>query len=373
MKNRTFAVSLLATTALLSSPVLAAEKIKVEVGGFMEQWFGYVDQDRVSVGGGVAGQADNGGFDQKSDTEIHFMGSMVADNGLTFGFEVQLEGNTDGDQIDDSFAYVEGGFGRAEIGARDGAAVLMQYVAPNVGIGLNSGDQSSWVANLTAGSTSSAFYTTFLYLGDDQSQKLTYFSPRISGFQIGASYTPEFRQDDSGLVPGTGGVYRNGYQVGINFVETFGGFDVALAAGYAAASNPNSAAGFEDAKGYSFGANIGFGGFTVGASYANTDGNDGVGGNAATSIDGHGYDVGISYTTGPASISLTYYYGEVEGAIATPGEDTQKSLMLSGSYDLGPGVSAVASIFGSKFEGDAAGSADDNEGIAGVGGIVLSF
>lgn len=44
--------------------------------------------------------------------------------------------------------------------------------------------------------------------------------------------------------------------------------------------------------------------------------------------------------------------------------------MLSGAYDLGPGVTALGSIFRTEFESD---SGADNEGWAVVTGITLSF
>src|SRR3546814_2145757 len=93
---------LLGTTALVaagmmaSTPVLAAEKISVRVGGYMEQWFGYSSVDDR------AGR-DLDGFNHTSDSEIHFVGSTTLDNGIEFGVNVQLEANSNsGDQIDES-------------------------------------------------------------------------------------------------------------------------------------------------------------------------------------------------------------------------------------------------------------------------------
>ena len=77
--------SLLATTALaalgavaVAGPAVAAEKIKVSVGGYMEQWFGFADNKN-----NVAPNTD--GFDQQSDGEIHFKGSTTLDNGIKVG------------------------------------------------------------------------------------------------------------------------------------------------------------------------------------------------------------------------------------------------------------------------------------------------
>ena len=79
---------LLGTTALVAVGVIGAPvaqaQIELGVGGFMEQYFGYGSSDIE----------DRDHFDQKSDSEIIFSGSTTLDNGLQFGVNVQLEGNT---------------------------------------------------------------------------------------------------------------------------------------------------------------------------------------------------------------------------------------------------------------------------------------
>ena len=56
--------AIVAAGMIVSAPsAIAAEKMKLKVGGYMEQWFGYVSADDVD------GQ-DYGGFDIKSDAEI---------------------------------------------------------------------------------------------------------------------------------------------------------------------------------------------------------------------------------------------------------------------------------------------------------------
>jgi outer membrane protein OmpU len=50
----------------------------------------------------VNGQ-DLDGVDQKSDSEVWFKGLTTLVNGLSVGINVQLEANSTGDQIDESF------------------------------------------------------------------------------------------------------------------------------------------------------------------------------------------------------------------------------------------------------------------------------
>src|SRR3546814_18843321 len=118
--------------------------------------------------------------------------------------------------------------------------LLMHYAAPDVGFGLNDSDIADWVINPSGGDADSAFESTYLYIGDDKATKITYFTPRLAGFQLGASFVPEYERDNNDLAAGD--IYKNGFAFGANFVETFGEFDIALAAGYVRAEQPAGSA-----------------------------------------------------------------------------------------------------------------------------------
>lgn len=103
----------------LLSPAFAQSKvqpIEVSIGGFHGQFVSYVDQDNVGDrSNGRSGKLTP--VDVTSDSEIHFNGRTTLDNGITLGFRLELEGNTAADQIDESYMFVEGGFGRVELGS----------------------------------------------------------------------------------------------------------------------------------------------------------------------------------------------------------------------------------------------------------------
>lgn len=350
--------------ALLSVavPAAAAEKLSVGIGGEYTQYFGFADNETDT--------GDYTGFDAKADGVLTFGGETTPDNGISFGVEVGLKTESAGsDQIDGSMMYVEAEAGRLEIGQTDNVAVLMHFSAPDVGFGINDSDISDWVINPSGGDADSAFQSTYLYLGEDQATKITYFTPRFSGFQLGVSYIPEFERDNNAQPEGD--IYRDSIAVGANFVREFGEAEVAIAAGYLFADKPDGvgSAG-SDAEGFSFGANLTYAGFTVGGSFASTDGNAGGGTDTATSFDGDGFDLGVAYAFGDASVSLSYYQGSVEDSVATAGDSEHSTVMLSGAYDLGPGVTALGSIFRSEFEAD---TGEDNDGWAVVTGITLEF
>jgi hypothetical protein len=361
MRRIALALATVAIPSFATLPALAAEKISAGIGGEFIQYFGYAQNDTDT--------GDFDGFDIYSDGVIEFAGETALDNGITFGVTVGLDSMSDSeDQIDDTFLYSEGGFGRLEIGERDNAAALMHYSAPDVGFGINDSDISDWIVNLSGADADSAFQSTFLYLGEDKATKVTYFSPRFSGFQLGVSYLPEFERNNNAQP--SDDLYNNGVAVGVNFVREFGETEVALAAGYLTADKPDGAAsGIEDAEGYSFGGNVTYAGFTFGASFASTEGNGGGGTDSDVSFDGDGFDVGASYALGDAQVSLSYFNGEVEDSAAA-GNSEHETVMLSGSYEFGPGVTMIGSVFHSEFDAD---TDADNEGWAALTGFVLEF
>jgi len=348
-------------TGVAAVPAVAADRLQVDVGGEFTQYFGFADND--NVGGG-----DFTGLDVKSDGAVTFGGEFTLDIGLQVGVEVNLKSETaQGEQIDGSYLWLEDRFGRLEIGSRDSAAALMQYSAPDVGLGINDSDISDWIVNPSTADGDSAFQSTYLYLGEDQATKITYFTPRFEGFQIGVSYIPELERDNNDQPAGD--LYKNGIGFGANYVQTLGELDVALAFGYMQAEKPDGATGIDTARGYSVGGNIGYAGFTFGASYADTQGNGEGGTDSAVSFDGRGYDVGVAYAFDAYQVSLSYYNGKAADSAAA-GDSKHETVMLSGNYEVGPGVNVLASIFRSKFEAD---TGTDNTGWAAITGLTISF
>ena len=109
MKKILFASSALVAVAVAGS-AQASEKIQLQVGGYMEQWIGMSDADNTASGGRY------NAF--QSDTEVHFKGNTTLDNGIEVGAVIELEGETSGDQVDEQYLYINGGFGRIEMGQK---------------------------------------------------------------------------------------------------------------------------------------------------------------------------------------------------------------------------------------------------------------
>ena len=420
MKRQLFTTTALVTAGVLASSVAHAEEgIKLGIGGYMNNYFG-------------AGDYDNDGNDFNetslwSDGEVIFTGETTLDNGLSFGANIQLESFASGDQIDENFGYIEGGFGRFQFGSENTAAHLMQYSAPQVGAPISTG----WVTNfIPTPAGFSAFAGPFQDIGNDDNT-LTYFTPRLFGFQLGVSYTPNVQGNGEGSnAPADEDVdYHDGVSVGLNFVESFGGFDVALAGGYKRASapdncdvtanDPRNTATTNGASRKVFvidcpdqeiataGINLGFAGVTIGGGVAaeyegrvtpltrtvdgTVLGDPGAGAvlgvapfaaltvanstratytSDAESTEGWSWDAGISYSTGPWSFSGVYQWGTREGSVETGDNDYMTSFGAAVEYAVGPGIRVNLTGMYASYDGE---SGADNDGYAGVAGISFGF
>jgi hypothetical protein len=313
--------------ALEAAPVLAqgappttvtSNNFNVRVGGFMILGAGYVDSD-----------AHKAEVEIVNDSEVHFIFSLRSDNGLTFGAKAEIENNSGGSRnttSDEYVGWVEGGFGRFEVGAEDGAQDRL------AGGGKLAGGQT--VTSVADGngflfdyaSSESPFLQTDFNGGDTGDDlKVTYFTPRFAGFQAGVSYANAAEGPTS--TDGARGD-REAFELGANYRNTFGEVGVDVWAGYVGFSDPQQAR-FNGAQGddtYNFGANLGFAGFTAGATYFNTSFKD----NGVDDVEA--YAVGLAYATGPWSFGAQY--GEYIGG--APEDDMGVS--LGAEYSLAPGV-----------------------------------
>ena len=113
--------------AMVATP--AAAQVELELGGYFKGYGAFVDQDELSTGTEV------NDFDIIRNTEIHFGGETTLDNGLTIGAHLEadtdVENSNDSFEVDESYAYFSGGWGRVNFGAEDGAQYLLQVAAPS--------------------------------------------------------------------------------------------------------------------------------------------------------------------------------------------------------------------------------------------------
>ncbi|MEQ8651734.1 MAG: porin [Kiloniellales bacterium] len=399
VEARSLKRTLYATTALCALTVIGgkaahADGIELGISGFMNTLF--------SAGGinATAGRdpVDGGAPDPKpdynptglfADGEVWFLGDYKHDNGMRFGARVEMEvfsSSTSEDTISQHFIFVQSDYGRVEAGSRYSAAYQMHYAAPQVGLPINSG----WVTVFIPANPDStvAFVTpsvsTFIDYGDKENQ-LTYYTPRIGGFQLGLSYAPSISFSGDGknfpVEADRDTEYSNGFSVGLNYVEEFDGLGVALSGGYRRSEAPEAvtAAGGDDYQGVSLGAELAYAGVTIGGSYANSfDGQATVdGGVLINSTEGQAWDVGVAYSSGPWVIGAAYLQTEVEGApggtagfVGSGNEDKLYAATAGIDYELGPGINAIGGVMYGRWSAE---SGAVNTGVIGAAGLTLSF
>ena len=362
MKKVLLGTSAIALASAFATSANAAEW-EMKVGGYMTQFVAFADSD---VNGMVSD--DFAGVDSKSDAEISFTPSITLDNGLQIGVNVQLEaaGSTGtGDTIDEQYMFIKGSFGEINLGSENSAGYKMHYAAPNSAIiSLNSPSTTQYIA--WGGQATGIFRGTIgaTYIENSRNNdadRITYYTPRFAGFQLGASYARDGSQDSNAQanVAAGSGTLHDIFDLGANYVNDFGGVNVALSARWGIATQESAVAtgASTDPTVLGFGANIGFGGFTIGGSWAEQ--------NDAGVLDGQAYDVGIRYSTGPWSVSATWFHGE-----NTQGEQDTYGVGLN--YQLAKGVRLNG--FGAYVDYQAEpGTTADADGFVIGTGIGLSF
>jgi hypothetical protein len=333
---------LLGTTALLgaglvASPAFAADGIKLGVGGFFKTAY-MVNFDDDSEGERGNERNTDGVF---SDSEVHFTGSTVLDNGLEVGARIELEGEDDaGDQIDEAWIYFSGGFGELRMGSDDDALANACIVPPGGTGNFSAFSPNQWGANTN---TSNSVCSGVDDRGD--AQKFVYISPSFAGFQFTGSYTPnggdERHGDGVGAHLGmpTNSDEESRHNVSAYLSYSYEGDGWGLTAGGGASFEGHVEQGpgpdRDEQDFYQTGLNLTFGNFSVGGVFEYYHDLLDQGDN---NIDAWVAGAGIAYTMDAWTVGAQYSHGDADDDGAAGGSSTQDRITLTGNYALGPGI-----------------------------------
>ncbi len=358
---------LLGSTALLGAAMIfagpAAAEMETTVGGFMRAEFWSTSQD-------VDGSRPRGYNFGIDDAELYIRAKNTADNGLSYGVNIDME-LRDSIDIDEGYIFFSGEFGIVQLGGNDAPGIDMVY----------SGDFSLVATGGYDGGLGASYnfqnaITGADLLADpDDSAKLIYYSPRFSGFQIGVSYGTDAQQTTTGSDkevsdasdPGsTMGAQEDQVSVGVNFVDTINGVDIGVGIGYIT-SDTESGGTAEDAEGLHVGFNIGFSGFTFGASYAD---NFDTGCDTATAgcDGGEWYEIAAGYSTGPFAIGAGYFHTESDLTSTT--DEEMDIFAVTGKYTIAPGAAIYAEV---DFIDESGSGITNNDGTIFMVGAVVSY
>lgn len=353
--------------------VTAASLISLSAPAFAGEWSydwggqgnlsGYgIDQDEVA-----GNELNNFGF--AAEGKVWGRVKTVTDSGIEYGLRGQLrfqssEHEFSNDQIhgapeivDEIWLYVQTAFGRLTLGLEDGAADSAGIFSPTVSE-INRLDdarafplQNPLANSFEAYSPNGAHIRTDLNASGD-ALKIIYYSPRLIGVQLSASYAPELTRGVNDLFNSNSDTDKQGniWEVGVNYQGSLSAFDVGLYAGYVSGNNENattrtvgfvadalgapgltpfSAVPFKtgDLEEWGAGGQVAYEGLKVGGSYrvTNIAGGAGLADGGAVSVgcatlagcvlpDNHTtiWGAGATYETGPWRIGAEYVNLEEE-------------------------------------------------------------
>ncbi len=341
---------LLGTTALamaagmMAAEASAAEKIKLGLGGYFRAVIVGGDADTDATGAAATDFRSHG---IGRESEIYFSGKTKLDNGIQFGVMVQLEGETSADQIDNSYIWSSGGFGRIEIGETWGPSLIMNYGS----VGEMIDGHGDFASQQHPGNANGLGLNSY---GGDAGvlarpvDKLNYYTPRLGGFQLGVSYMP----DNKGAANATGGGLQTQLGGGVgnelldiaaNYTGKFGDVSIGVGGSFYTSDTESAAIGAaaaSDREGWTVGGQFSIAGFTVGGRFKDQD----QGGAAAGAFEAEQeqWRVGVSYSSGPWGIGAVYH--EAEQSVTATTDDETTYISLGGTYALGPGIKMFGGV-----------------------------
>lgn len=198
--------------------------------------------------------------------------------------------------------------------------------------------------------------------GAEDATKFNYYSPRIAGFQLGASYTPNTTQSlaSSTVFVGQNNAALDVASLGVNYGNNFENFDYAFSAtaeqGRAKSSNQNNLSSYDLATSMSY-----FG-ITIGASYGNWK--------KSTQQTNQNFKeatyktLGVSYHLGHFSVSLTNLKSRFQ-------RNDYSATALGLDYKLSRVLIPYFEVTQFKFKPSQ--NASNNSGFVVLGGFVFSF
>ncbi len=377
MKKSLLGGTVLAGAAMLAGvDALAAEAPGWQLSGNMNFQFYWIEQDyntafledsgTTSDGDPVShiwvlalnnpnspGIQDHGWYFGVDEAEIVLNVSGTADNGLNYGFKIEFQANTsDSLNADEARISLSGSWGSLLLGDEDGAEDVMNFGGEDLmgATGGFDGDLDDVLLRnhrLFAGQQQWAAPSYPTIAGDTgDSTKISYYTPRFSSFQLGASVTPTPNQGDS-FKSDKG--WESHYGIGANYDNSFGDLLIRASAVYSMATS--NAIWINDTSAWSIGGTVGWGPFSLGANYTD-NGDSGTrtldGGDGLESESSY-WDVAAGFETGRYYFSAGYFSSKREFAGPTAvdwtmDDSTMQTFSLTVDYTAAPGLGFYAEI-----------------------------
>jgi len=370
----------------------AVSPISVNIGGFLDFQTAIIDQ-KFDSGASNSGASLSGytrGYHFVNDTEIHFNISAATDNGLEYGAVIQLNADVDADVDSDGspankeYLWLQSDIGRLELGNNNGVDDSLKVDASTIARATGGADGDFYrFINLTGDSGSdagaivatSSFITTpdlpanFTIAGREDATKISYYSPRLSGLQIGISFTPD--EGDvgtaSGLSGSSGTDQENVVAFGLNYERSYKNinFQISLTGESGSAENGTT----NDVAAWALGGLVNYNKFSVAGSWADWGDSD-LSTSTLANDDQRFWTLGAAYEDGPVGLSLNYL--QSVATLNGTGKDEFSNFIIGADYQLAAGL--VPYVEANFFKADDNNAATaDNEGTVILIGAELGF
>ncbi len=373
---------LLGTTGLVAVALLAtaasAETPKVTLGGFSDFQSGWTNDDRD------AGVRSNG---FRNDNEITVKVDGKTDGGLGYGAQIDLEADTTNDADNQgvnasrTFTYLDGNWGRVELGGNKSVASTMRVDASTLAAATG-GINGAWTYFVNAvPTTGQGFITTSKLVaehgstrsfGDEttyNASKVSYYTPKFSGFQAGVSYTPQLADRGQTIARSDTNGLADVIDLGLGYEGTMGGVKLAASGTYEMADGQGAVTGLvgtDDVNAWNLGALVGFQGFSLAGSYGSWDDSGTAG------VQADYWTAGLGYSAGPIGVSATYLASTTESTGVSDNEF--ENIVLGAEYKLAAGLTPYAEVSFYDFDNNGkAATTYDNQGTTFILGTQVAF
>ena len=360
-KNKLIASTAICVVGMVNAGTAdAASKPKLSISGYYEVFAGWADGDRIgsTVDGTPVYQGDasqvEGKFNIVHYGEIRFKAEGKTDGGMKWGIYFEdVQDDYDADcagggscgtgaekqSTDEANIWFSGSWGKVEIGGQDGPADRIYRGAEtlaHVNPALLDVFAATWSIEGGRG-----FAREKMNINDTaDATKITYYTPRISGFQAGYSWVPEL--DSKGSVAGadTGRDGDPAHEFAVEWRGNLGPgrIHATWGASIMPGDAPDDGDTAEEANfGWRTGLSYAQGPWTVAAGYKDA----GEWSRFDESGDHTGWDVGVAYNGGRWEVALLH--------LRTITDDNEGGLvwdhsMLTGAYNFGGGLTGTVSL-----------------------------
>ena len=382
MKKALLGTTALVAGGLFATAVVAAdlspapepepieEGFTLNVSGFMTAFFLFTSDDDLNT------THDTDTTRVSLSSEIKFVAEQTLANGLTITGTIELEAqnsNAGTTNIDEAYLTLAGSWGTFTIGGQDGALNSGDVGISTAGI-YGEADGPSFASISVGGPTSAIGAATGTFSGvTSDANKLIYFTPRMSGVQLGVSFTPNTVNGGPVFNSGTpttdsGDSYLNVWDVVANLEHSWGDYKIVVAGGYesAEAGQTGAAINTGNVDIWNAGVTLESSYGTLGFKYTERDHDSPT----ATLDDMTAWTVQGTIKSGDTTFGAGYFQGD--GNITGGGTNEFDRFYVGVDHALAAGVTIGAFVAVEDLD-VAGGSASDNDGVVGGAGMSISF